>query len=215
MANASSHGRTNECSNSPANKQQPPFSPIRSGPKAASKPSRQKQFPSSQDEFTGTSIPAAWNNIANAPVALDDPNNQLDYDHTASTIRRFLDFNGLLTGQSGYLKASISNFTGASSIWFGSVGTNSANNANYAQTLITGNGTYELFINKHRRHTTLRQQQRLDRNPRRRSRSLFNNWHHRRGPYQQNPLLRPCRETCRLPLLTPLILATASRRLLP
>ena len=26
---------------------QPPFSPIRSGPKAASKPSRQKQFPSS------------------------------------------------------------------------------------------------------------------------------------------------------------------------
>lgn len=47
-----------------------------------------------QDEFTGTSIPAAWNNIANAPVALDDPNNQLDYDHTASTIRRFLNFNG-------------------------------------------------------------------------------------------------------------------------
>ena len=140
-----------------------------------------------QDEFTGTSIPAAWNNIANAPVALDDPNNQLDYDHTASTIRRFLNFNGLLTGQSGYLKASISNFTGASSIWFGFVGTNSANNANYAQTLITGNGTYELFINKHRR----------------------------RGPYQQNPLLRPCRETCRLPLLTPLILATASHRLLP
>ena len=28
---------------------QPPFSPIRSGPKAASKPSRQKQFPSSHD----------------------------------------------------------------------------------------------------------------------------------------------------------------------
>jgi hypothetical protein len=28
---------------------QPPFSPIRSGPKAASKPSRQKQFPSSSE----------------------------------------------------------------------------------------------------------------------------------------------------------------------
>ena len=29
---------------------QPPFSPIRSGPKAASKPFRQKQFPSSPDD---------------------------------------------------------------------------------------------------------------------------------------------------------------------
>ena len=29
---------------------QPPFSPIRSGPKAASKPSRQKKFPSSQNK---------------------------------------------------------------------------------------------------------------------------------------------------------------------
>ncbi|MDB4296603.1 hypothetical protein N9904_01275 [Akkermansiaceae bacterium] len=32
---------------------QPPFSPIRSGPKAASKPSRQKQIPSSRQEGEG------------------------------------------------------------------------------------------------------------------------------------------------------------------
>ena len=37
-----------------ADLQQPPFSPIRSGPKAASKPSRQKQFPSSSPPSGGS-----------------------------------------------------------------------------------------------------------------------------------------------------------------
>ena len=99
------------------------------------------------DDFSGASISANWNTIAGAPVTLDDPNNQLDYDHTGGTTRRFLNYNGLLIGQTGYLKADISNFTGATSIWFGFVGTNASNNAHYAQTLITANGTYELFIN--------------------------------------------------------------------
>ncbi|MDA7630027.1 hypothetical protein N8670_04235, partial [Akkermansiaceae bacterium] len=100
-----------------------------------------------QDQFTGASIPAAWTTIANAPVTLDAPNDQLDYNHTAGTSRRFLNYNGLLVGQTGYLKAEISNFAGSSSIWFGFVGTNVANNANYAQTIITGDGTYEMFMN--------------------------------------------------------------------
>ncbi|MGC6426907.1 MAG: sulfatase-like hydrolase/transferase [Akkermansiaceae bacterium] len=100
-----------------------------------------------QDQFTGTSIPTEWNQIANAPVTLDDSNDQLDYNHTAGITRRFLNYNDLLTGQTGYLKAEIANFSGASSIWIGFVGTNAANNSHYAQTLVAGNGTYELFIN--------------------------------------------------------------------
>lgn len=100
-----------------------------------------------QDQFTGSSIPSQWTSIASAPVTLDDPNDQLDYNHTAGTTRRFLNYNSLLTGQTGYLKAEISNFTGSTSIWFGFVGTNTANNSHYAQTLISGDNTYELFIN--------------------------------------------------------------------
>ncbi|MDB4725622.1 hypothetical protein OAF44_03780 [Akkermansiaceae bacterium] len=45
---------------------QPPFSPIRSGPKAASKPSRQKQIPSSR--FTTTS--GSWVEVADFPTGL-------------------------------------------------------------------------------------------------------------------------------------------------
>ncbi|MGJ8696786.1 MAG: sulfatase-like hydrolase/transferase [Verrucomicrobiaceae bacterium] len=100
-----------------------------------------------QDQFTGSSIPSAWNNTAGTPVTLDDPNDQLDYSHTAGTTRRFLNYNDLLVGQTGYLKVDISNFTGASSIWLGFVGTNTANNSHYAQTLVAANGTYELFLN--------------------------------------------------------------------
>lgn len=100
-----------------------------------------------QDQFTGAFIPAQWNSIANAPVTLDDPNDQLDYNHTAGTTRRFLNYNDLLTGQTGYLKAEISNFSGASSIWIGFVGTNSTNNSHYAHTLVSSDGTYELFLN--------------------------------------------------------------------
>ncbi|MDC1404142.1 sulfatase-like hydrolase/transferase [Akkermansiaceae bacterium] len=100
-----------------------------------------------QDQFTGASIPAAWNTIANAPVTLDDPNDQIDYNHTAGTSRRFLNYNGLLIGQTGYLKAEISNFAGSPAVWFGFVGTNAANNSHYAQAIITGDGTYEMFMN--------------------------------------------------------------------
>jgi hypothetical protein len=46
---------------------QPPFSPIRSGPKAASKPSRQKQFPSSPSQAA-----ALENDNEEAIVALEN-----------------------------------------------------------------------------------------------------------------------------------------------
>jgi len=100
-----------------------------------------------QDQFTGPSIPATWNHIANAPVTFDDPNDQLDYNHIAGTSRRFLNYNDLLVGQTGYLKVELSNFSGASSVWLGFVGANAANNSHYAQTLVAGNGIYELFVN--------------------------------------------------------------------
>ncbi|MEP4079556.1 sulfatase-like hydrolase/transferase [Haloferula sp.] len=101
-----------------------------------------------QDEFTGASISTVWNNEAGSPVTLDDPNNQLDYNHAAGTSRRFLSFNPtVLTGQTGYIKAAISNYSGTPSVWFGFVGANPANNANYAQTRIESNGTYEMFMN--------------------------------------------------------------------
>ena len=45
---------------SKSNKEQPPFSPLRSGPKAASRHSRQKQIPSSFASF----VPPPWKNAA-------------------------------------------------------------------------------------------------------------------------------------------------------
>ncbi len=100
-----------------------------------------------QDQFKRPAIPAAWNTVANSPVTLDDPNDQLDYTHVAGTSRRFLNFNDLLTGQTAYLKAEISNFTGSPSVWLGFVGTNASNNSHYAHTFVAGSSTYELFIN--------------------------------------------------------------------
>ena len=100
-----------------------------------------------QDQFTGSSIPAEWNTIANSPVTLDNPNDQLDYNHLAGISRRFLNFNDLLTSQTAYLKTEVTNFTGSPSVWISFVGSNSANNSHYAQTLVSGNHTYELFIN--------------------------------------------------------------------
>lgn len=100
-----------------------------------------------QDQFTGSLIPPQWNNIANSPVTLDDSNDQLDYNHNAGTTRRLLNYNDLLVGKTGYLKTEISNFSGATSVWVGFVGTNAANNSHYAHVLVSGNNTYELFIN--------------------------------------------------------------------
>jgi len=56
--------------------QQPPFSPIRSGPKAASKPSRQKQFPSSQPPFSP---------IRSGPKAASKPSRQKQFPSSVSS----------------------------------------------------------------------------------------------------------------------------------
>lgn len=100
-----------------------------------------------EDSFAGATISPVWNTITGSPVTLDDPNDQLDYAHTAGTVRRFLNYNSGFTNKTGYLKVAISNFSGSPSIWVGFVGPSPGNNANYVSTIITGAGTYELFFN--------------------------------------------------------------------
>lgn len=101
-----------------------------------------------QDDFTAATIDSSiWTINIGSAATLDDPNNQLDYAHTAGTARRFLNYNAGLVSKTAYLKTTISNFTGASSIWLGFVGTTHGNNGNYARTLVSGNDTYELFLN--------------------------------------------------------------------
>jgi hypothetical protein len=55
---------------------QPPFSPIRSGPKATSRPSRQKQFPSSQPPFSP---------IRSGPKATSRPSRQKQFPSSNAT----------------------------------------------------------------------------------------------------------------------------------
>ncbi|MGJ8724115.1 MAG: sulfatase-like hydrolase/transferase [Roseibacillus sp.] len=99
-----------------------------------------------EDDFTGAALSSDWNITIGTPVTLDDPNDQADYDHVAGTSRRFLNYNDLLVSKTGYFKAEISNLVGAS-VWIGFVNNSHGNNANYAQTLVNANGTYEMFFN--------------------------------------------------------------------
>ncbi len=102
-----------------------------------------------QDDFSATTINAAiWNIDIGSAVTLDAGNDQLDYNHTGGTARRFLNYNnGTLVSKTGYLKVSISNFGGSPSVWMGFVSSSHGNNGNYARAVVSGDGTYELFFN--------------------------------------------------------------------
>ena len=101
-----------------------------------------------QDDFTDASISSVWNIDIGSAVALDTTNDQLDYSHVAGTSRRFLNYNdGTFLSKIGYFKATISNFMDNPSVWVGFVEDSHSNNGNYASTVVSGNGTYELFFN--------------------------------------------------------------------
>lgn len=101
------------------------------------------------DDFSGATLNSEWNNNVGTPASLDTVNQQLDYNHTAGTSRRFMSYNpSVLNGsQTGYFKADISNHAGADRVWMAFVGSNPGNNNHYAKMDVTGNGTYEMFIN--------------------------------------------------------------------
>ena len=100
-----------------------------------------------EDDMTGAVIDPVWNVNITTVATLDDPNDQIDYNHVEGTTRRLLsDVNGFVS-KTMYFKASISNFTGASVVFIGFVEDGPANNANYASTVVSGNHTYEMFFN--------------------------------------------------------------------
>lgn len=103
-----------------------------------------------ENDFSATDPDVAFNLEAGDPASWDEPNDQVDYAHTAGTTRRYVNHNNgtiAFTSLEGYIKAEISNFTGASSIWLGFIEDNVANNGNYAQTSIDQNGVFELVVN--------------------------------------------------------------------
>ncbi len=103
-----------------------------------------------QDDFSSDpGIPGVvWDDNTGTPASYDGTNQEVDYTHTAGTSRRFQNHNtGLFNSTEGYFKATISNFTGSPSIWMAFIEDNSANNANYASTVVSGNGTIEMVVN--------------------------------------------------------------------
>lgn len=104
------------------------------------------------DSFTNATLNTTlWNTTSGSPVTLDTVNKWVTYAHTAGTVRRWGNLSSpspsILTNKVGYLKATISGFTGSPSILFGFWGSNPANNTHFASTVIGGNGVYEVFFN--------------------------------------------------------------------
>lgn len=101
-----------------------------------------------QDDFTAASIDSVWNDTTNSGT-LDTANDQYDYSHSATgTSRRFVsEGSATFTGKIGYMKATISNFSGSAGVYMGFIGTNSGNSGHYVELKVPANGTYELFFN--------------------------------------------------------------------
>ena len=95
---------------------------------------------------------ALWYNEGSVIAAsYDAVNFQIDYAHTAGDLNRMVNYDGTrTTSVEGYMKITISNYSGAggpNGPWIGFDFTNRSNTNHWASFKLVADGTYELFYN--------------------------------------------------------------------